>query len=91
MFWRDVEHELSSSIELETLAGVLRSDRLAWKVITGLKPYQALGFRGSFARRFPAFRPQAPSPVAQAWLLKRFSWRLHVETLPRTLLVGIRY
>ncbi len=82
---------LTSSMELETLAGVLRSDRLAWKVITGLKLYQAPGFRGSFARLFPAFRPQAPSPDAQAWLLQRFSRRLHVETLPRTLLVRIRF
>ncbi len=31
---------------LETLASVLRSDRLAWRVITGLKLYQAPGFRG---------------------------------------------
>ena len=82
---------LASSIELETLAGVLRSGQLAWQVITRLKLYQVPGFRGSFAHRFPAFRSQAPSPDAQAWLLRRFSKRLHVETLPRTLLVRIRF
>jgi uncharacterized protein involved in exopolysaccharide biosynthesis/protein involved in polysaccharide export with SLBB domain len=82
---------LSAPTALETLAGVLRSDRLAWRVITGLKLYQAPGFRGSFARRFPAFRPGAPDPVAQAWLLDRFSRRLDVETMPRTLLVQVRF
>jgi uncharacterized protein involved in exopolysaccharide biosynthesis len=82
---------LSAPVTLETLAGVLRSDRLAWRVITGLQLYQAPGFRGSFARRFPAFRPNAPDPIAQAWLLDRFSRRLDVETMPRTLLVQVRF
>ncbi len=82
---------LSAPVALETLAGVLRSDRLAWRVITGLQLYQAPGFRGGFARRFPAFRPGAPDPTAQAWLLDRFSRRLDVETMPRTLLVQVRF
>ena len=82
---------LSAPIALETLANVLRSDRLAWRVITGLKLYQAPGFRGSFDRRFPGFRPDAPGPYAQAWLLDRFSHRLNVQTIPRTLLVVIRF
>jgi polysaccharide export outer membrane protein len=60
-------------------------------VITGLKLYQAPGFRGDFDRRFPGFRPDTPAPDAQAWLLERFSRRLHVQTLPRTLLVEIRF
>ena len=82
---------LSAPVALETLAGVLRSDRLAWRVIANLKLYQAPGFQGSFARRFPAFRPDSPDPVAQAWLLDRFSRRLDVETMPRTLLVQVRF
>ena len=82
---------LSAPVALETLAGVLRSDRLAWRVITGLQLYQAPGFRGSFARRFPAFRPSAPDPDAQAWLLDRFFRRLDVETMPHTLLVQVRF
>jgi polysaccharide export outer membrane protein len=82
---------LSAPIALETLAGVLRSDQLAWKVITGLKLYAAPGFRSSFAHHYPGFRPDAPSPEAQAWLLERFERRLHVQTLPRTLLLQIRF
>ena len=35
---------LSAPIAQETLADVLRSDRLAWRVITDLKLYQAPGF-----------------------------------------------
>jgi polysaccharide export outer membrane protein len=76
---------------METMAGVLRSDRLAWRVITELKLYQAPGFCGNFAGRFPGFRADAPTPDAQAWLLERFSRRLTVQTVPRTLLVEIRF
>jgi polysaccharide export outer membrane protein len=82
---------LSAPVQQETLANVLRSDQLAWKVITGLKLYQAPGFRGRFAGKFPDFHPEAPSPDAQAWLLERFEQRLRVQTLPRTLLVDIRF
>ena len=82
---------LSAPIALETLASVLRSDRLAWRVITGLKLYQAPGFRGSFDRRFPAFHSDTPTPNAQAWLLERFSRRLNVQTIPRTLVIEIRF
>ncbi|MGB7266682.1 MAG: Wzz/FepE/Etk N-terminal domain-containing protein, partial [Terracidiphilus sp.] len=55
---------LSAPIALETLASVLRSDQLAWQVITGLKLYRAPGFSGSFASRFPGFNPQKPAPDA---------------------------
>ena len=82
---------LSAPIALETLAGILRSDRLAWRVITELRLYQAPGFRGGFAHRFPNFNPAKPSPEAQAWLLERFAWRLHVQAMPRTLLVEVRF
>jgi polysaccharide export outer membrane protein len=82
---------LSAPLQQETLANVLRSDQLAWKVITGLKLYQAPGFMGRFASKFPDFRPEAPAADAQAYLLKRFEQRLHVETLPRTLLIQIRF
>jgi uncharacterized protein involved in exopolysaccharide biosynthesis/protein involved in polysaccharide export with SLBB domain len=90
----DGESSLSpslASVALETDAGILRSDELAWKVITGLKLYESPGFRGSFAGRFPAFRPDAPSPPAAAWLLERFARRLEVQTVPRTLLIEIRF
>ncbi len=82
---------LSAPIALETLASVLRSDQLAWRVITGLKLYQAPGFRGSFPRRFPGFDPENPAPDAQAWLLERFSRRLHVQAIARSLLLEIRF
>jgi polysaccharide export outer membrane protein len=82
---------LSAPLQQETLATVFRSDRLAWKVIIGLKLYQAPGFMGSFPSRFPLYHPDAPSAEAQAWLLERFERRLRVETLPRTLLIRIRF
>ncbi len=82
---------LSAPTALETLAGVLRSDQLAWRVITGLKLYDAPGFRGSFASRFPGFHADSPAPDAQAWLLDRFSRCLTVESLPRSLLVEVRF
>ena len=82
---------LSAPMALETLASELRSDQLAWRVISGLKLYQQPGFRGRFSQRFPGFNPEQPAPDAQAWLLERFAWRLHVQTMPRTLLVEIRF
>jgi polysaccharide export outer membrane protein len=87
---------LSAPTALETIADVFRSDQLAWRVISGLKLYQEPGFRGNFASRFPGFGSSAQadpatSPAAQAWLLERFARRLHVQTLPRTLLIEIRF
>jgi polysaccharide export outer membrane protein len=87
---------LSAPIALETMANVFRSDRLAWRVIRELKLYEAPGFQGEFARRFPGFRTEtqagtAVDPAAQAWLLERFGRRLRVQTLPRTLLIEIRF
>ena len=82
---------LSAPIALETLATVLRSDRLAWRVTVALRLYQAAGFRGNFASRFPGFKSEKPTPEAQAWLLDRFSRRLRVQSMPRTMLVEIRF
>jgi uncharacterized protein involved in exopolysaccharide biosynthesis/protein involved in polysaccharide export with SLBB domain len=82
---------LAEPVAVETLAGVLRSQELAWRTITALKLYEEPGFQGSFARRFPGFRADAPSADAQAWLIDRFDRRLDVQTVPRTLLVEIRF
>jgi polysaccharide export outer membrane protein len=82
---------LAAPVEQETVAGVFRSDQLAWKVIVGLKLYQQPGFMGRFAQRFPGFRPDAPAADAEAYLLERFERRLQVQTLPRTLLIEIRF
>jgi len=77
--------------EIETIANVFRSDRLAWRVILDHKLYRNSDFNGSFARYFPDFRPEVPNPAAQEYLLKRFARHLHVSTIPRTLLVEIRF
>lgn len=82
---------LSAPLQLETLANVFRSDQLAWRAITELKLYQAPGFKGRFDSKFPGFRAESPAPVAQDWLLERFEQRLHVQTLPRTLVIQIRF
>ena len=87
---------LSAPIALETVADVFRSDRLAWRVINEPKLYDAPGFRGDFAGRLPGFHLDTQSstvddPAAQAWLLERFERRLHLQTLPRTLLIEIRF
>jgi polysaccharide export outer membrane protein len=87
---------LSAPIALETMADVFRSDQLAWRVIQELKLYDAPGFRGDFVARFPGFHAEtepgkAFDPAAQAWLLERFEKRLRVQTLPRTLLIEIRF
>ncbi len=48
-------------------------------------------FMGRFAQRFPGFRPDAADPAAQSYLLEGFQDRLHVGTLPRTLLIEVRF
>jgi len=82
---------LSAPLQQETLANFLRSDQLAWSVITDLRLYQAEGFNGRFLRLFPGFHPDAQAPEAQAYLLERFQRRLRVETLPRSLVIQIRF
>jgi hypothetical protein len=81
----------SGQTQLETLASIFRSDQLAWKVITSEKLYQAPGFMGRFAHRFPGFRADAAGADAQAYLLERFQQRLNVRTLPSTLILQIRF
>jgi len=82
---------LSAPLQLETLANVLRSETLAWRVILRLKLYDAAGFSGRFAGRFPGFRPDAPAVDAREWLLDRFERRLLVESVPRTLVLEIQF
>jgi polysaccharide export outer membrane protein len=82
---------LGAPLELETLANVFRSERLAWRVITDLKLYEAPGFKGRFAKKFPGFRPEAPGADAREWLLTRFKRQMLVEALPRTLVLQIRF
>jgi polysaccharide biosynthesis/export protein len=82
---------LSAPLQLETLANLLRSDHLAWRVITELKLYQDPGFQQDFAEKFPGFHPDMPGADAQGYLLERFQKRLHVQSVPRTLLIAIRF
>ena len=81
----------SGQVQLETLANLFRSDQLAWDVMTRLALYKAPGFMGSFPRRFPKFNPAQPSPDARAWLLDKFQRDLTVQTIPRTLVLEIRF
>ena len=81
----------TGELQAETLAAELRSQQLAWRVIAALKLYQAPGFMGRFASKFPGFRIDAPSPAAQAYLLDRFEQRLKIQTLPQTLVLEIRF
>lgn len=81
----------SGQVQLETLAGTLRSDQLAWSVILGQRLYRIPAFMGRFAVRFPDFHPESPSPEAQLYLLERFADRLRVGTVPRTLLLDVRF
>ena len=82
---------LSAPLQLETLANVFRSDQLAWKVILEKKLYVEPAFRGRFAGKFPNFNPDKPTPAEQQYLLKRFQDRLKVQTVPRTLVLQIRF
>ena len=81
----------SIALQLETLANVMRSDQIAWDVIARLELYKSPGFRGSFARKFPDFSANQPSPDARDWLLERFQHDLSVQTIPRTLVLQIRF
>jgi polysaccharide biosynthesis/export protein len=81
----------SEQTQLETLADIFRSDRLAWQVITEQSLFRAPGFAGKFEKKFPGFRPETPGPDAEAYLLERFQRHLNVRTLPRTLILQIRF
>jgi polysaccharide export outer membrane protein len=82
---------LGAPLELETLANVFRSERLAWRTITELKLDEAPGFCGRFQKKFPGFNMNAPGPGGREWLLTRFKRQLLVEAVPRTLVLQIRF
>jgi polysaccharide export outer membrane protein len=81
----------SGQTQLETLASVFRSDQLAWRVIVDKKLYGQRAFQHGIISRFPGFRPESPSPEARALLLERFQDSLRVRTIPRTLLLEVRF
>ncbi|MGA9464433.1 MAG: DUF2334 domain-containing protein [Terracidiphilus sp.] len=52
----------SGQTQLENLANIFRSDRLAWIVIVTQRLDRAPGFAGRLARKFTSFRIDAPEP-----------------------------
>ena len=78
-------------VQLETLANVFRSDQLAWRVIADLRLDAAPGMRGSFRRKFSTLNLDQPAPDAKAYLLDEFQRDLSVQTIPRTLVLEIRF
>lgn len=81
----------SGQTQLETLASVLRSDGLAFEVIRGCRLDRSPAFAGNFAARYPGFGPEPADPAAESYLAERFAERLHVVTIPRTLVLEIRF
>jgi polysaccharide biosynthesis/export protein len=81
----------TGQVQLETLANVLRSEQLAWDVITELRLYQQPGFSRHFSRRFPGFTPANASADAREYLLDEFREDLTVEGVPHTLVLAIRF
>ncbi len=81
----------SGQMQLETLASVLRSDQLARQVIQTQKLYEAAAFSGSFNRRFKGYDAAHPDPAVESYLEERFSAHLHIVTLPRTLVLEVRF
>lgn len=82
---------LTVSIQQETLATVLRSDQLAWKVILDLKLDKNAAFGRAFLKKGPDLEATDPSSEERAYLLERFKKLLRVQTLPRTSLIQIRF
>jgi polysaccharide export outer membrane protein len=82
---------LSAPLQQETIANVFRSDQLAWAVILNLRLYSIKSFLSDFTDKFPDFRPETANPAAQAYLLEKFRAHLRVQTVPRTLLIQIRF
>jgi len=81
----------TSQIQLETLANVLRSEQLAWDVVTRSKLYSGHVLSRNFEMKFPDFNPDNPSAEAKEFLLRRFHARLAVESLPHTFVIAIRF
>jgi len=82
---------LSTPLQLETLVNEMKGRSLGWRVITGLRLYSAEAFAPGFVGRFAGFDPAQPGAEAREYLLDRFEKKLKVATVPRTLLVEVRF
>ena len=81
----------SGPVQLETLANVLRSEQLAWDVITRLGMYKERAFSRRFKQKYSDFNPDRPSADSKEYLLRAFRKRLTVAALPHTLVIDIRF
>ena len=81
----------SGQMQLETLANVLRSEQIAWDVITRLRLDRQRGFSRSFQRKFPGFSPENAGADAREYLLNAFREQLTVESMPHTLVLAVRF
>ncbi len=82
---------LSAPLQLETIVDILRSQRLAWRVIRELRLDQNPAFCPHCATRFPHLNLDAPGTEAESYLIDRFHADLHARALPRTLLIQIGF
>lgn len=81
----------SGQTQLETLADVFRSEQLAWRVIVEQKLYRDPAFAHGIMQRYADFRPESPNREERSRLLERFDDSLATRTVPRTLLLEIRF
>ncbi len=82
---------LSAPLQLETIVDILRSQRLAWRVIRELHLDRNPAFCPHCATRFPHLNLDAPGSEAESYLIDRFHADLHARALPRTLLIQIGF
>lgn len=82
---------LSAPLQLETIVDILRSQRLAWRVIRELRLDQNPAFCPHCATRFPHLNLDAPGSEAESYLIDHFHADLHARALPRTLLIQIGF
>ena len=82
---------LSAPLQLETIVDVLRSQRLAWRVIGELQLQRDPAFCPRCNARFPHLDLSAPGPEAENYLIDRFQRSLHARALPRTLLIQVGF
>ena len=78
-------------VQIETLANELRSDELAWNVIRDLGLYRSPRFVGRFQRKFRGPQPAGATPETRGYLLDQFQQDLTVETIPRTLVLQVKF
>lgn len=82
---------LSAPLQLETIVDILRSQRLAWRVIRELRLDRNPAFCPRCAARFPHLNLDAPGSEAENYLMDRFHSDLHARALPRTLLIQVGF